>query len=732
MTLFMHVGDRLLHRIAERDVAPGRLVRAHLAGCQRCRDRILFLRSLDELVQRLGGPSADDGLLNRIRTRISAGETVLLPAETAVIPYRRTGKALAAAAAGLAVLGFWILSPDRGIQASTTAGVLSFSPSRLVPGATMEVTYRDAGMFAAESVLVLRGRVRGPQHQHFNTALRQRSLARLVKTGRGAFKGTFMVPDSIVYASFSVENVAGTNVDSRNRELWSLLTTTSKRRPTYDALTQAYHDLMDGSSERALEVLRHRADLYPEHPTAWSDLIAFEAFMLGKAHVDSTIPQHRARLLAFHETFKPRDASLEIAHGMSLYAAAVQDSTRPEFRELAVYWRHRARADTAGTSLRARTYRLFAAQDSANAYPRRALRAYERAWHRGDSIVDFAAQNGLNFARAAGDPADILAWSSRVASRNPRVFAGPSYMRLAEDSAYREIAIERLHALARWLVGPRDTLKDALRPLELSVAEQAREDSAAASVILAAIGKALMVAGRTQSALDTLELAARETWNADLFNQIGELRLTAGDTAGAAEIFALAAVDPQTERSVADSLRQLVRISTERWGELTQVAYAEMRRRVLKGAVSRSLPTAPRVNARDGRTVSLDDLTAGSVTVVAFWSRHCGWSRIQVPGFSKLERQLANRSIRLVAITAEEPSASLDGFIREANVDFPVFYDRAGEAGRVFATTRTPDYFILDTAGRIRFANTDLTRVLTEAAALIPDTSATSPASFGP
>lgn len=732
MISFVHVGDRLLHRIAEREIAPGRLARAHLARCQRCRDRILFLRSFDDLVQHLGGPAAGDGLRNRIRTRISAGETVLLPAEPVVIPYRRVGKALAAAAAGLAILGFWILSPGRGIQASTTAGILSFSPSRLVPGGTMEVTYRDAGMFAAESSLVLRGRLRGPQHQHFNTGLRQRSLARLVRTGRGVFKGTVMVPDSIVYASFSVENVAGANVDSRNRELWSLFAVTSERRPTYDALTQAYNDLIDGNSERALGVLRQRANLYPEHPTAWSDLIGFEAFMLGKAHGDSTIAQHRSRLIALHEALKARDVPLEIAHGMSAYAMAVQDSARPEFRELAVYWRRRARVDTAGTSLRARTYRLFAAQDSADAYPLRALNAYERSWHRGDSIVDFAAQNGLNFARAAGDSAAILMWSGRVANRNPRFFAGPSYMRLADDSAYREIAVERLHALARWLVGPRDSLKDALRPLELSVAEQAREDSAEASVILAAIGKALMMAGRTQPALDTLELAARETWNADLFSRIGELRLAAGDTAGAAEVFSLAAVDPQTQRSVADSLRHLVRISAERWNELTQGAHSEMRRRVLKDAVSRSLPTAPRVTVRDGRTVSFDDLTAGSVTVVAFWSRHCGWSRLQVPGFSKLERQLANRGIRLVAITGEHPSASLDGFIREANVDFPVFYDRGGEAGRVFATMRTPDYFILDAAGRIRFANTDLSRVLTQAVALTPDTSAAAPASVGP
>lgn len=710
-----HISERRLYMIACREVTPGRLARYHLLSCPRCREVIRFVRDLDARLQTLDGPVPNEAMADGIRKRLREREAVILPATAPERRHAAPARAIASVAALLAIAAaLSLLYPRASVIASSSAGELQFSSANLQSGATIGIRYLDAGRFGAESTIVLRVRWRTANSESYNFALRQATAATLTRGRRAAFEGSFVVPDSAVYASFAIENAAGTVVDSRNRELWAIMSLRKDGAPTYQALTQAYHDLIDGRQERALQALRERAELYPDLPKSGRELLFFERQMLGDDHADSTIPWHRTNVLRLHRLYSVRSwVPVEVSNPLRFYAGAVGDSAHPEFREISRYWTGRLADDSGGAGLEARIQRLFAATDSAFDYPARALRAYEAAWSRGDSIIPFLANNAFAIARTAGDFEAVLRWADRLADRNRREYSW-GYIQLAEDPLYRDAGLDRLRRLLGWL----DERNDDYRPLENTVSLQARADSGFRSLIFAAIGKALYEKGALSAALDTLQRATQLGWDASLFRRVGELLLQAGDTSAAAEAFLLTAVDPSTPVEVADSLRARTRMSAAEWRRGTAEASDEMSRRIMAGSVATRLPGIPRLATQDDRTVSLESLAAGAVTVVTFWSRHCGPSRLQFNELPRLSAELARHGIRLVAITAEKPGPEVARFVTEVDQGLPVYFDARREAATAFGTSRTPDYFILDREGVVRFEYTTLPRLLTQAVVL--------------
>jgi thiol-disulfide isomerase/thioredoxin len=153
----------------------------------------------------------------------------------------------------------------------------------------------------------------------------------------------------------------------------------------------------------------------------------------------------------------------------------------------------------------------------------------------------------------------------------------------------------------------------------------------------------------------------------------------------------------------------------------TTEARARMRDILLREGTRKSVRGATRVTSLDGREVKLAALTTGRPTVVTFWSRYCGPSLMELPAVESLSRALEARGIGFVAITDEAPSNELRTFLAERKLTFPVYLDTRREATNGLNNCGTPNYYVLDAEGIVRFDQREIETVVRNASLLLPD-----------
>jgi peroxiredoxin len=683
---------------------------SHLAVCARCRESLSFSRDLSVQLAALQSAPVPDWLLPAIQNRVQSGEQLLLPLSENQQPARKT-RWLAVAAGLVAVVSLWTLWPRQSIVAGPNGGDLHFIGA-FSPGSTIGVKYRDHGYFHDKNALRLRARFRTANDEEYNYIIGQTVAATIRREG-DSFTGIFKVPSDAVFGAFAVEAENGERVDANGGRLWTQLIGTRSGKPTFDALTQAFYDVMGVSMEAALGILQQRARMYPERVDGWGELVAYERFMLGKAHFDSTYSSHMKRLLAFHEEYKnANDVPLDVADGIMGYAQQLHTVTHAEARPIALYWAERLRKYTTKNRWsRGRRLSTFVSISKTN--PKAALDSMQLAWSDGDSLQTFAG-NGLNFALEAKDSAGVALWSKRTAAANPQ-FAEFTYARLLATPAYRGLGLEGLRQTLHQLYRH----DERWRPLDQGVSEYSRTDSARAGEVLARIAEGLTLSGNAAAALDTLAIATRMGWNPQVFRSAALAYLAAGDTARALGQLALVAVDP----AASDSVRSVVSLLlaghwASEWNHEIAAARLEMERRVMADAVSRPIAVSPRISDQQGKVQQLDAMAHGSVHVVTFWSRYCAPSRRDLSRLDGLAQNLSKHDIPLFAISQESPSEDLRRYIENAKLATPVFFDTRREAARAFNQWATPVYFVVDQSGIVRFSGSEMDKVLTRAVAV--------------
>ena len=89
-------------------------------------------------------------------------------------------------------------------------------------------------------------------------------------------------------------------------------------------------------------------------------------------------------------------------------------------------------------------------------------------------------------------------------------------------------------------------------------------------------------------------------------------------------------------------------------------------------------------------------------TVVVLWSRYCGPSMEALPGIESVARDLAAAGVPLLAVTRDAPD-SPEEYLEAGGFDLTVLFDVDGELGRALNNWGTPQYYVLDGEGRLRF-----------------------------
>lgn len=712
---FFHPTDQALLAFAAAtdSGAVSHRVRTHLARCQRCRDTVAFMRKLAIEAPALPGPTLGEPLIDRIRERLAEGAAVILPVEESrpISPRRRW---LAASAVIIVAAGIGVAWDVNAASGSTETGELRFAPSRIQSGPIV-ARYRSSGLFGDPGRLVLRARYRTRWGEAYQWASRQRSVATLVRERSGHYSARFVIPDSVVYAAFSVENELGTLVDDNAHQLWYLARSAADGRPLFDALTQRSNDLMGENMELSMRVAQEQSRIYPDSPSVWGGVVFHERFLLGQARADSTLAEHCDRLNRFDSYYRENlSTTAHQADAIVQYSVQLDETKCPSASSVGRYWLDRVLNDpNGGDESRLRRYSRDVSPLIKE--PKRSLALAEQYWPARGFFGTVLANNALSAARGANDGRAALKWADRYVAKSPSL-APSVYGMLVPLRDIREPTLDRLRATLQRL----QTKQDSLRPLELTVAQQARLDSVATGPVLAAIGKLLLAGGKKAGALDTLRLAADRGWNPRLFGEVAQALLAGGDTTGALELMARVVADPSTGPSVADSLARFAadRMDANAWHVAVDSARTRLRTDLLAEAIALPIRGKVRLQTLDGRKTDLATLSRGRVTVVSFWSRYCGPSLQQFPGLSELSRQLNERGIALVPVLNEKPSPALRKYVDGTHVTAPVFADSWGEATRTFHNFGTPVFFVVDATGRIRYRYSTRAKVLTQAVAI--------------
>lgn len=219
----------------------------------------------------------------------------------------------------------------------------------------------------------------------------------------------------------------------------------------------------------------------------------------------------------------------------------------------------------------------------------------------------------------------------------------------------------------------------------------------------AALGRALLSAGQADESVVELEKATAIGWNAAWLRSLAEARLAAGDNAGAVPAFAAVAADPDTDESTAEALRDAAGVPGDAWEAEVKRARRTMLERTLAEARQDEIGS-PSARLRGGEVAKLTELLGPESTVVVFWARHCAYSNAAMPRIATVAGQLAATGVPLLAVTRDPPDAAQE-YLDEGGFDLKVLFDDEGALGQAFNNWGTPEYYVLDGAGQLRFVS---------------------------
>jgi len=107
-----------------------------------------------------------------------------------------------------------------------------------------------------------------------------------------------------------------------------------------------------------------------------------------------------------------------------------------------------------------------------------------------------------------------------------------------------------------------------------------------------------------------------------------------------------------------------------------------------------------------GKTQSLDELRGDKVLVVAFVGTECPLVKQYAPRLGTLAAEYESRGAKFVAVDAnlQDSLTEIANFAKLHDLKIPVFKDIDNRVADALAATRTPEVFVIDAGGVVRYA----------------------------
>src|ERR687898_1964537 len=115
----------------------------------------------------------------------------------------------------------------------------------------------------------------------------------------------------------------------------------------------------------------------------------------------------------------------------------------------------------------------------------------------------------------------------------------------------------------------------------------------------------------------------------------------------------------------------------------------------------------------DDQRHALADYADKEAVAVIFTCNHCPYARAWEDRIVQIQAEYAERGVQVVAISANDPEKyPADSFPRmkeraqEKGFNFPYLYDESQEVARAYGAERTPEIFLFDKGGTLRYHGT--------------------------
>jgi cytochrome c biogenesis protein CcmG/thiol:disulfide interchange protein DsbE len=110
------------------------------------------------------------------------------------------------------------------------------------------------------------------------------------------------------------------------------------------------------------------------------------------------------------------------------------------------------------------------------------------------------------------------------------------------------------------------------------------------------------------------------------------------------------------------------------------------------------------LQSADGGRVQLADFK-GQVILIDFWASWCPPCKTSFPALDAVFREYQSRGAQVLAVNVDERRRDADTFLKAHPHTMPVLFDPLGTSPLAFGVRGMPASFLVDRAGRIRFAH---------------------------
>lgn len=114
----------------------------------------------------------------------------------------------------------------------------------------------------------------------------------------------------------------------------------------------------------------------------------------------------------------------------------------------------------------------------------------------------------------------------------------------------------------------------------------------------------------------------------------------------------------------------------------------------------RELKEAPDFTLKDlsGKEVSLSDYR-GKIVLINFWATWCGYCKIEMPDFQKVQDE--NEDLVVLAVNVMEDEGVVSDYIQEGGYNFQVVLDKEGSVAKTYLINAFPTTYVVDEEGML-------------------------------
>ncbi len=140
----------------------------------------------------------------------------------------------------------------------------------------------------------------------------------------------------------------------------------------------------------------------------------------------------------------------------------------------------------------------------------------------------------------------------------------------------------------------------------------------------------------------------------------------------------------------------------EKYQQNKNVQHQTLLNSKIKAFKGNSIPPPFTLLDSDKKTIVMDNFK-DKVTVVNFWATWCPPCVEEIPSLNRLRQKMNGKPFELISINYAESSQTIDQFLKQINVEFPVLLDKDGSVSTKWNVVAFPSTFIIGPDGKIHY-----------------------------